>query len=429
MSTEQAELPGPHVDRSRDGPPSPARLEERGPDSGLARRAYYEDQILFPGYGEQPDRCMARKPVGFCDESGHTLLASASPCETRKCPEHSSLYRREATVKAVARLAAYRHVQEGAGKRLLHVVDSFDPERHWTAEDFWQERSRSYDVVKDVGGRGGTTFLHPYRTSDEGDWLFEQAVDKGEWEAEWGKWSLLRSTADDWEEMKKFIEPGPHAHHLVAAEDFDPDQIPAGRTVKNIRSLERFHIRDMTGYRDMARLVMYLLSHAAFEPVASAAGREVPGREEPRTAAPSTVTYFGEVHPNSFNPEEELTAAEWQRIQDMARRAVTTRPSDDLPEVGESEVGHLECPHDGCDGRVVPLDELRQWLRRDPWVRSLDRRERRILFGVLAWIEKVGDRPPPTMNAELIREELRQMGKDRERLGMAGLGSFGESSV
>jgi hypothetical protein len=92
-------------------------------------------------------------------------------------------------------------------------------------------------------------------------------------------------------------------------------------------------------------------------------------------------------------------------------------------------VGHLECPHDGCDGRVVPLDELRQWLRRDPWVRSLDRRERRILFGVLAWIEKVGDRPPPTMNAELIREELRQMGKDRERLGMAGLGSFGESSV
>jgi hypothetical protein len=409
MSTEQQELPGPHVDRSREGATSPARWDNRGPDPVKPARAYYGDVLRFPGYGQQPDRCLKRKPVGFCDLEGHVTLASASPCETRRCPEHWDLWQREAAVNMVARLAAYRHVQEGAGKRLLHVVDSPDPERRWSAEAFWDERSDSYDVLRGVGGRGGVTVPHPYRTSDEGDWLFREAVERGDWEKDWGKWSLLRRTADDWEQMQQFIQPGPHYHHLVAAEDFDPDAVPDRRTVKNIRSLERFHIRDMTGYRDMARVAMYLLSHAAYQPK----GADGSGGR-------NTVTYWGDVHPNGFNPEEELTRTEWDRIQSMAERAVTTRPGDDLREA-QDEPDATPCPHDDCEGHVVPLDELRDWLGRDEWVRSIGHRQRRILKGVLIWLDNMGDRPPPSSNEERIREWLWSWGKQRERTEQAGL--------
>jgi hypothetical protein len=423
-------LPGPHADRSRPGLPSPERLDawEGWRDGGA--RAFYEDAIRLPGFGQQPERCRQRKPVGFCDLAGHVTLASASPCETRRCPEHWGLWQREAAVNMVARLAAYRHVQDGAEKRLLHVIDSPDPERRWTAEAFWGERSRSYEVLGEAGGRGGAAVPHAYRTNDRGDALFRAAVESGDWEKEWGKWSLLRRTADDWGEMKRFLEAGPHFHHLVAAEDFDPDAIPARRVVKNRRSLKPFHIRDMTGYRDMARWAMYVLSHAAFEPRRSAAGREVPGRTGAdgrpvtRTQSPATVTYWGEVHPNGFKPEDELTAAEWETIQRMAERAVTTRPADDLEDAG-SEPERMSCPHEGCEGDVISIDELREWLGRGEWVRSLPRRQRQILNGVLMWLDNMGDRPPPSTDGARIREWLMEWGRRYEQSHQVGVLSYG----
>ena len=130
MATETpGDLPGPHADRSNGEAPSPARWDDRGPDPTKAARAYYHDAILFPGYGDQPERCLRRKPVGFCDHEGHVTLASASPCETRRCPEHWAMWQKSAAVKIVARLAAYRHVQEGAGKRTVGDVLAGDVEQ------------------------------------------------------------------------------------------------------------------------------------------------------------------------------------------------------------------------------------------------------------------------------------------------------------
>jgi hypothetical protein len=325
------------------------------------------------------------------------------------------MWQREAAVNIVARLAAYRHVQEGAGKRLLHVVDSPDPNRRWTADAFYDERTASYEAVSGVGGRGGVCVPHAYRTSDDGDWLFEQAVEKGDWEADWGKWSLLRRSADDWGEMQRFVEAGPHYHHLVPAVDFDPDAVPDRRTVKNIRSLDRFELRDMTGYRDMARTAMYLLSHAAHRP-----------RKHTESGhAPHTVTYWGDVHPNGFNPEEELTTTEWDRIQEMAERAVTTRPGDAVLEEQEVDPDPLTCPHDGCESEVVPVDQLRAYLNDDEWLYSLPREQRRILVGVDRWLDNLGDRPPPTSNPARLREWLADLGREVESVEQGRLRSFG----
>jgi len=403
MSADQESPPGVR-DLTQYGGRSPAGWEEIvAGKPASADWAYYEDAIRLPGFGRQPERCMARKPVGFCDTHGHVAIASASPCSTRGCPEHSHMWRKDAAERLVARLAAYRQAQpDGSRRRLLHVITSPDRSRRWTADAFWDARSASYDAVKAVGGRGGVTVPHAYRTSDEGDWLFEEAVERGDWDRDAGKWSLLRDAADDWGEMLEYVEEAPHFHHLVALEDFDTDAIPSGHVVKNIRSLDPFRLRDMTAYRDMAATAMYLLSHAAFEPAGVGGG----GR--------NTVTYFGEVHPNGFDPEEALTAAEWDRVQRMAERAVRTDPSEDVAGEALDEPDRRSCTVDGCDGEVVEIGELREWLRDPAWLNSIGEKQATILEGAIGWLEEQGDRPPPSTDRESLRRWLYQRGEARQ---------------
>jgi hypothetical protein len=313
------------------------------------------------------------------------------------------MWRKDAAERLVARLAAYRQAQpDGSRRRLLHVITSPDRSRRWTADAFWDARSASYDAVKAVGGRGGVTVPHAYRTSDAGDWLFEEAVERGDWDRDVGKWSLLRDAADDWGEMLEYVEEAPHFHHLVALEDFNTDAIPSGHVVKNIRSLDPFRLRDMTAYRDMAATAMYLLSHAAFEP----AGVDGGGR--------NTVTYFGEVHPNGFDPEEALTAAEWDRVQQMAERAVRTDPLEDVAGEALDEPDRRSCTVDDCDGEIVEIGELREWLRDPAWLNSIGEKQATILEGAIGWLEEQGDRPPPSTDRESLRRWLYQRGEARQ---------------
>ena len=418
MSADQESPPGVR-DLTHYGGRSPAGWDEIAAGKpAAADRAYYEDAIRLPGYGRQPERCMARKPVGFCDAHGHVSIASASPCSTRGCPEHSHMWRKDAAEGLVARLAAYRQAQpDGPRRRLLHVVTSPERSRRWTADAFWDSRSASYDAVKAVGGRGGVTVPHAYRTSDAGDWLFEEAVERGDWERDAGKWSLLRDAADDWGEMLEYVEEAPHFHHLVAAEDFDTDAIPSGQVVKNIRSLDAFHLRDMTAYRDMAATAMYLLSHGAFEPAALDGG----GR--------NTVTYFGEVHPNGFDPAEELTAAEWDTVQRMAERAVRTDPSEDVEAEGLDDPDRRACTVDGCDGEIVDIGELREWLRDPTWLNLIGEKQATILEGAIGWLEEQGDRPPPSTDRESIRRWLYQRGEKRQYRPRSRQASFKMAGV
>lgn len=377
----------------------PARQEAvREPPERPASRSYYEETVKVPGYGRAPDRCRRLQPVGFCDH-GHVTLGRSS-CGTRRCPDHWRDWLEDAVVKQTARLAAYRAVQEGAGKRLLHVVASPPQDRHWTADAFWNARSRSYEVVEEAGVRGGVAVAHPYRSSEAGDELFATATEHGDWEEEDGMWSLFRDSADDWEAMDDLVEAAPHYHLLAACEDFDPDGVPSGWVAKNIRSLPRFHVDDVEAYRPMARVAYYLLTHA--------------GVQKDR----QTVTHFGEVHPAAFDPEEELGRAKWRRVQELAERAVKERPGEGVR--GEEE--QRECPRDGCEAHVVPIDELHEWLDGDgDWVRSLEPRQRLEIRGVQAWAE-LGDRPPPAVAGD--KQRLRQWLVDKGRMHFGTLGEM-----
>jgi hypothetical protein len=350
---------------------------------------YYGAVVKLPGVGRAPNRCRGLEPVGFC-EAGHVHLGRSS-CDTRYCPDHWRGWVRDGTESAVARLAAFREAATGWGKRLVHLVASPDVDRV-SAERFWSLRGDAQDAVKAAGARGGYSVAHGYRTSDLADRMFEAACDHGDWEREWGRWSFLRDMAEgDWSEWEPLIEEGPHYHFLAACEDFDPDAVPDGWVVKNIRSFSRFEKRDMEAFEDMARAAYYLRTHGA--------------AEEKR----QTATWFGEMHPVAFDPAEELGSVEWQMIQERAADAVGMDPA----EMRDGEAAEEVCEIEDCEAVVHSLDELRTWMSDASWFQSLPLKRQRRLQGVEIWIIEETALPPPTVRGSEgnLREWLLETGR------------------
>ena len=350
---------------------------------------YYDGAVRIPGFREPPNRCLDLKPVGFC-EAGHTVLGRSS-CGTRYCPDHWRDWNEEAVVAMVARLAAYRHAVDGAEKRLSHVVASPPQDRRYSVRELWDTRTDAYEALEAAGVRGGATVTHPYRTSERGDMLFETAVQEGDVEEDVGKWNHLREVADDWEEMSRYVEAAPHYHSLAAGEDIDGEAAPGDWIVKRIDTLKPFYFRDTEAYRDMARRAYYVLTHAADQ------------------RGKHSTTYFGDVHPASFDPEEELTAAVWSRIQIEAEKAVKEHPTED-GESGGVHAGAEECPCEGCEAAVLDVAYLPEYMEDEEWinrVRSGREGEARYnrLTGILLWWEGRCDTPPP--GAVTSRSRLR----------------------
>jgi hypothetical protein len=363
------------------------RLREETPAT------YYEERVKIAGMGEAPNRCRPMKPVGFC-ERGHTILGRSS-CGTRECPDHYRDSIEEAVITMVARMAAFRHVADGAGKRWHHLVASPPQDRRYTVEQLWNTRTDAYDALEAAGVRGGATVTHPYRTNDRGDMLYETATESGDVPEDQGRWSFLRELSDDWEEMTQYIEAAPHYHCLGAAKDVDSGEVPGDWIVKRIQTMRPFFYRDTMAYRDMVAPAYYVLTHGAVQE----------GRRG--------TTYFGEMHPASFDPEEELTAAVWSRIQMEAEKAVKTRPGEEIA----ADHGPEECPCEGCEADVIDVMHLPEYMQDDDWVAHVrNQRHGRArynrLMGVLLWWEGRCDTPPPgvvTSEAQL-REWLEDNG-------------------
>lgn len=357
-------------------------------------KTYYEDVVQLPGFGFAPERCRGLEPAGHCAE-GHTILGRSS-CGVRRCPDHWRDWVEKSAVGAVAKLAAYRHAQEGAGKRLCHVVASPPQDRRYSADQLFETRSEAYEAMEAAGVRGGTVVTHPYRGSDRGEMLWETANEHGEVPDGMGKWRWFREASDGWADLTRLIEASPHYHALAAVEDVQPEDAPDEWVIERVRTFDRFHYHDTESYRDMAKAVYYTLTHGAYQD----------GR--------ATRTYFGEVA--SFSPEEELTATEWDRIQREAERAVTGRAGDALDSGEEAE---QRCPRDGCEAEVLDLYGLRERLESSAFKEAVlshrdGRRRWRRLHGLLAWAEDRVDRPPPHAagdEAQLLRW-LEEVGRD-----------------
>lgn len=371
-----------------------------------ADRAYLTPTVKIPGYGQSPDRCQTLRPVGFCVE-GHPVLG-ASSCETRGCPSHWRDGVERAVEAAVARLAAYRHHVDGWEKRMVHAVVSPPQGRRWSARAFYDGRAEAYEVAEEVGVRGGVCVPHPFRTTEELDQWYGEAVEAGAIDGQRGKWAFARDLAgEEWSDMERLIEEAPHYHTLAAAKDVDGEAVPEGWVVKNVRSFAPFYIdadavpgaalvdgggrivgdpREVAeeSYRDMASTFYYLLTHGPVSYTESGHSR-------------AGHTYFGELHPSKFNPEKELEPEEWRRIQEMAAAVVGREP--DRP-------GHgMKCPCEDCEAEVRPIGELSEWMSRAEWWSQLPPRRRNQLRALEAWAVLQVDRPPPSSRGSRERLE------------------------
>jgi hypothetical protein len=344
--------------------------------------------------------------VGFCDH-GHVLLGKSS-CGTRYCPDHWRDWIENAVVNMVARLAAYRHVQEmGPEKRLSHVVASPPQDRRYSSRAFWETRSEAYEALKAAGVRAGAVVAHPYRLNERGENLYSMAAGHGDLDDDTGKWRFLRDTTDGFEDLSRYIEASPHYHALAAGEDIQGGDAPEGWVVERIRTFDGFHPRDTECYRDMAATAYYTLTHT--------------GEQDGRTS----TTYFGDLAPASFNPEEELTASMWNTIQREAEKAVKTTREEGGEGGGEDTE---ECPHEGCEAAVRPLCDLSAALDDDDFTAGLSRQQAARLRGVLVWFQGRCDRPPPSVvtSEKMMRNWLEDLGKThtpeptQARFGRAG---------
>jgi len=378
-----------------------AAAEDHTPLRDGAPTTHYDGVIRIPGMGAAPNRCRAMKPVGFCDH-GHVVLGRSS-CGTRYCPDHWRDWIQDAVASAVARLAAYRQAAEGADKRLVHAVASPPQDRRYSARGVWATRSDAYDAFEAAGVRGGTVVTHPYRTNDRGDALFETAKEAGALEDGTGRWRFLRDATDGWDELGEYIEASPHYHALAPSTDIDGSAAPDGWVVERIRTFDRFHLYDAEAYEDMAATMYYVLTHGGVQD-----GRQL-------------TTYFGDVHPAAFDPEEALTATEWDRIQTEAARAVGAAPEEGE---GDGDGGPEECPEEDCEAVVRDLLYLEEQLADAEWVASVRERpgggERlAVLRGALAYWRDLTDRPPPRArgDAEAFRTWLKRRGQVRAPSG------------
>lgn len=346
---------------------------------------YYDGVVKLPGFEAPPDRCRPLTPVGFCEDA-HVVLGRSS-CGVRYCPDHWRTWLEDAVISQVARMAAYRYAADGAEKRVSHVVASPPQGRRYSERAMWETRTEAYDALEAAGVRGGPVVTHGYRTNERANALYQTAVDAGGIDEDHGRWRFLRESADGWGDLTRYIEAAPHYHVPIApATDVQPDAAGDDWVIKRIRTMQAFYLRDTDAYRDMVASAYYVLTHGAVQ------------------QGKHTTTWFGEVHPATFDPEEELTASAWHEIQKQAEKAVKEDPAE-VEEEGGISAGPDECPVEDCEAAVYDVMHLSEYLADDDWVvkiRALRGGRKRLkrLRGMLVWWDGRTDRPPPSVHSD-----------------------------
>jgi hypothetical protein len=255
---------------------------------------------------------------------------------------------------------------------MVHVVLSPEWTTRVTERRLWQRRSEAQQLAKDVGLRGGYMVVHPYRTTDELDELFRKAKQHG-LPDDYKKWRFARElTAGRWDHLKRYLSVHPHYHVIGPARSVDlPEGGVDGWVVKTVSSLPRHELEDPEPYEATARVAWYQRSHAAHQ-----AGRH-------------SASWFGAVHPASFDPQAEL-GERWAVVQDMADHAVEPPGADD----------EAVCGCEDCEAPVFELYELAARMATLDWWSTLDGTIKNQLLGLkLYWVDGMAV-PPPEVVAD-----------------------------
>lgn len=379
-------------------PTRPDRDTEAGawPEEMDEIRFYAASSMTLPGMGSEGQNCGQWYPEEFCDECGD-LFFGESHCEQRECPTcGNTMWRRRRSERITRRLGAARYAADpGKDKRALHAIFSAPVGEIRSIDDVHQGFRHVYDLAREKGIRGGTVIFHGFRVTDEAKALFEAAKAAGKWDedVDGRLWAFVRRQearidrgigGGDWRELTYW---SPHWHVLGMARDFEADDPDAqeGWVARRIRSLESFTLHGDDGYEDMVRTAMYLLSHATFE----------------ADSSQKAIRWFGDLHPSSFSPEEDLSNDALEVIERKAREVAKTGPGrgDGTPENDECE----EC---GSTSRS-PIWDAGKALMDPGWCDRIGREKERRLR--IAWEWRIGDvDPPPGLRNPRTEEEARE---------------------
>jgi hypothetical protein len=142
----------------------------------------------------------------------------------------------------------------------------------------------------------------------------------------------------------------------------------------------------------MARAAWYLRTHGAAEE----------GRQ--------TATWFGEMHPASFDPAEDVTAVAWDRIQREAAEAVGVPIEEMRDRDGD---GERTCEVEDCEAVLHDIEDLQAFTADASWMRSIPPKRRHRIRAVEIWVFEETVIPPPAVRSSeaRVREWLLETGR------------------
>jgi len=373
--------------------PSPsavaARADRAAPgewDEGL--EPYGGTPYELPGRGERGEGCGEWYPESVCSSCGEPHF-SPHVCGARSCPDCWGVWAKEAGVRATTRIQAFRYTQPDDWRRQVAHATVSPPEGEVMSErEYWDGRSKAAGIAKAKGWRGFTVIPHPFRVTDEGKERYEEE------DPEYGIWVWLRN---DVEGMERYIYWSPH-YHIVGATgaDMEPARESDEWSYTFLRSVESFDgVRDESSHKDLYGLFRYILSHTGY----------------PAGSSKQVVTWYGDLA-NSVFVEE--AGAEWQHekpsegVLSALEREVESVAGLDADEPEEANIPEESdavgrCEVDGCDGELIDVFDVRQYLRQvDP---PPDVRE--AMEAAIEW--RLGERlPPPGLKRPSTEKEARE---------------------
>lgn len=378
---------------------SRSRVEQRAAGteaSGLGALTLVEWHL--PGFGEEGPRCGEWYAESVCDSCAHLSLGTHD-CGRRGCPNCWGGWAKRAAVARTVRLQA-RRLDEPPNYKRQSGHFTYSP--GWvpqSVEDIKELRREAAETAKEKGLRGFDVVVHPFRTTEEANGLYEAA------DADYGKWAWLRNEHTErmtFEAADPLIEWSPHAH-LIGLMSPDMD---AGDDESDVWTLLRTFgamsgKRDQESHEEVYGAYRYLLSHTGIHE-----------REQF-----NAVTGYGDLSNTKFHefrPSDGVMSVLEREVEEAAEASLGDDEEADGPADPEDDE-QRECPEDGCEGVLIEVWDIPMYLdQTDPPPEVREAMQ-------LAYDWRKGNvLPPPGLKNPQTEEDAREAWSVlKERAGLA----------
>lgn len=343
--------------------------------------------------GESGPGCGEWYPEAVCETCGEPTFSTRS-CGRRSCPECFALWAKEAAVRAAVRIQGRRYtLPPGFWRQVAHAIVAPPEGVIRNAREFWEWRSKAAEIAKEKGFSGFAVIGHPWRVTDAGKERYRRE------DPDYGIWVWLRNDLEE-SEMRELIHWSPHFHVIG---ETTPDMEPAKEDDEAVyhfrRSLESFEgIRDRESHNDVYGLFRYLLSHTGY----------------PEGSTKQVTTWYGDLANSVYvedateewqheKPSEGVRSALSREIEAVAGVSLDDDENDESGACEAESEETEECPRDGCEGALIDVFDVRQYLRYNDVPREVSDR----MIAAREW--RFGDRaPPPGLKHPQTEEQARE---------------------